>query len=98
MRSLAQIGVVMASLLVGCGGAADAPRPDAAMSRDAPPVIDAPIDGAPDAPDALQAIDEDRDGHPAGTDCDDQDPAVWRPRRTVSEMPMATVIRSRRPG
>jgi hypothetical protein len=80
MRGLAQTGVVMASLLVGCGGAADAPRPDAAMSRDAAPVIDAAVDATIDgAPDAPPAIDEDHDGHPAGTDCDDHDPAVWRP-------------------
>jgi hypothetical protein len=45
------------------------PRPDAGLPADAP-VPDAAV---PDA-----SVDSDRDGHPANTDCNDDDASVWQ--------------------
>jgi hypothetical protein len=68
--------MLAAGLVVACGSSAnrlpDAGRPDAARpdagQPDAPP-IDPPPDGPP-------PIDVDRDGVPAGEDCNDHDPAL----------------------
>jgi hypothetical protein len=76
--------VTLVACTMACGDSREAPfdasldgPPDTALPHDAR--SDAPADARPDArPDAPPAIDVDRDGHPADTDCDDNDPDVWQ--------------------
>ncbi len=74
------VALVLIAHVVACGDSADAPhdgplRPDAALPHDAALAPDAPADAMPDT---VPIVDMDHDGHPAGEDCDDNDPNVWQ--------------------
>jgi hypothetical protein len=66
---------VLACCTAACGNAREAPsRPDAGLQADArstdAPAIDAPVIDS--------TMDDDRDGHTADVDCNDEDSTVWQ--------------------
>jgi hypothetical protein len=75
--TVSAIRTVLLALLACAGACTEPPDPhDGPIDAGRP---DAAPDARPDAmPDAPPAIDDDHDGHPAGEDCDDHDPAVWQ--------------------